>query len=446
MKNVNRIRKTAGHHTLIALVSTLLAMPAANAGLFEDADLAARDNRLADMQRLYEEILQSDPANVRALAGKAAAQSWQGDFDGAKVSYMTAIELAPDNVEARVGLGYSYAWSGDYARAHDAFYAALREDPLNLAARKGIGYAYLWSGEYERALDTFDLARSIAPDDAEIVEASGHASLSLGHARDAIGYYEQTLEIDPQRVSAHAARRAAYTTAPALEVSAQYGSTSDAESGLRAVEIAHWPYLSTRLALRYDNSLSLDNRAIAERGEDAPSYYFSAQHSFSSRWIASLDLGRRELSDGDQNVVGISGAVPISVGVLKLGAQIGRHDLDYTEQLFFGGIAIPLGESWQVEPVLFLSEYGESKDNEWRVVLNTMYQNGSRWNAGLRLGYGDIDAGSDGFSGRSSLVGAWTSFLVSDEITINLSFQHEESPTDEYDIAYLGFTWRMPRN
>ena len=45
--------------------------------LFSQADKAAQEQRLADMQRIYELILRSEPDNVRALTGRAAALAWQ---------------------------------------------------------------------------------------------------------------------------------------------------------------------------------------------------------------------------------------------------------------------------------------------------------------------------------------------------------------------------------
>jgi len=424
----------------------LIAATTADAGPFEDADRAAQESRLGDMQAIYEQILESDPANVRALTGKAAAQAWQGDYLGAQATYASALRLAPDDLNARIGLGYAFAWAGDYTKAHSSFHAALKTDPFNLGARKGIGYTYLWSGDYELALDSFDLASSIAPTDAEIAEASGHASLELGHARDAIASYQKTLTLDPQRKSAERARHAAYTRAPALEVSARYGSTSDVDSGLRSVEVAHWPTLSTRLNLRYDDSLSLDNRTLAQRGNDAPGYYFGVQQTVGSRWMGLMEFGQRQLLDGDQNLASLGIVRHKGASAMKVGAQIGRHDAGYTDSLLFGSLAFPVFEKWQIEPAVYVSEFGAADDNEWRAVINTMFQPDPRWHVGLRIGQGEIDALDPANDGRTTLLGAWASVYVNDQTALDLSLRHEKSPTETLDIALLGITYRIPRN
>lgn len=446
MKNRKIFGRTLSGIAACAVVCNLLFIGTANADLFADADHAAQEGRLSDMQSLYERILAADPTNVRALTGKAAAQAWQGEYRDAQATYLSALELAPDDLNARVGLGYAYAWAAEYSKAHSAFNTALNEDPFNIGARKGIGYAYLWAGENEFALDAFELASSIAPQDAEIMEATGHANMNLGHARDAIENYEKTLAFDPYRMSAARARHAAFSTAPALEVSAQYGSTSDAGSGLRSFEIANWPSLSTRLALRFDDSLSLDNRSLAQRGEDAPGYYFGAQQSLGTRWLAGIEIGQRQLVDGDQTLVGMSGALRTRPGTAKFGIQLGRNDAGYTDELLYAGFAFPVAEKWQIEPVLFASEFGLSDDSEWRAVVNAMFQASDRWNAGLQLGRGNIDARDPGFSGNTTLLGAWTNVHLADQVTLNLSLRQEKTPTDTLDIALLGLSYRVPRN
>ena len=357
----------------------------AQADRFDDADRAAQEGRLGDMQAIYEEILESDPSNARALSGKAAAQAWQGDYADAQESYRRAIYFAPDDVEAKVGLGYAFAWNAQYADAHTWFNNALNSDPFHVGARKGIGYAYLWSGNYDLALSAFELAASVAPGDAEIPEAAGYASMSLGHARDAIESFDRTLEVDPRRASALHARRSAYQTAPSLEVNAQYGSTSGIDSGLRAVEVAHWPALSTRFAVRYDDSLSLDNRTLAQRGEDAPGYYFNVQQAIGPRWLGRVEVGRRQLVDGDQDLAGLQAVASTRMGTLKLGAEIGRHEAGYDDQTMHAGFEFGVAERWRLEPVVFLSEFGPEADREWRTLLNVTYRPGLRWEGGARV-------------------------------------------------------------
>jgi len=435
---------------LVSVVIVALVAVSTNAAteeaLFAQADQAAQEQRLADMQRIYEIVLQTDSTNVRALTGKAAAQAWQGDFTAAQETYEKALSLDSENIDAHVGLGYAYAWAGRYTKAHTSFRRALRRDPMNIGARKGIAYSYQWAGEYELALESLELAQSIAPDDAEIAETSGRVTLSLGHARDAVGYFDRALQLDPQRESARLARRSAFTTAPALELSSRVGSTSSAGSGLRMLEVAHWASLGTRFAARYDNSLGLDNSSIADRGEDAPGYFISVQQTIRNRWLAAVEFGRRDLVGGDQDILTVQGVYNNAVAAIRLGAQLGNHDEGHTDRLLFGGVNFGLGDNWRLEPAVYLSQSGAAKDDEWRGVLNVEYQPQTIWKIGAFVGAGQIDASDPEIDGSTVLAGVWGNILIADRHTVHIAIRREESPTNDFTVAELGFTYRMPGN
>ncbi len=414
--------------------------------LFERADAAAKDQKLAEMQRLYEEILQSVPNNERALAGKAAAQAWQGHYEEAQQTYRQAVELNPSNVDTWVGLGHSHAWAGEYSDAHTAFHRALRIDPRNISARKGIAYAYFWAGDAELALESFEVAQSLAKGDSEIAESSGLASLSLGRTRDAVAYFDHALALDPQRVSARAARRSAFLSAPAVELSSRFGTTSGAASGIRSFEIAHWPDAKTRMAVRYDNTLGLDNPSISSRGQDAPGYFASVQHSFGRRWIGIVEAGRRDLLDGDQTVVGGQGIYLTGFGNLRAGVQIARHDAGYHDRLLFVGGNMPFRKGWRLDPVLYLSRTGVSDDSEWRVVVGLEKQQTDQWTVGAFAGTGRIDAADPVFEGSTTVVGLRSDLLVADRHTVHFLVRRESAPTNDFTVAEIGFTYRMPGN
>ena len=443
-----KTKLTNKYYALVLAVTGLMVSVNAlgNESLFAQADKAAQEQRLADMQRIYELILRTEPNDVRALTGKATAQAWQGDYSAAQETYSQALSHEPKNLDALVGLGYAYAWSGQYNQAHTAFQQALSVDRTHSGARKGIAYAYHWAGEHELALEFFELAQSVDAADPEIAEASGHVNLSLGHRRDAIRDFDAALALDPQRDSARQARRSAFTTAPAFEISTRVGSTSGAGSGLRAIEVAHWASLKTRLAARYDNSLGLDNSSIADRGDDAPGYFLSAQQAIGDRWLANLELGRRDLTGGNQDIVALQGAYNAGLGIIKLGGQIGRHDAGHTDSLIFGAINLPVAGAWRIEPTLYVSESGAAGDNEWRAVVNTEYHPSPSWSVGAFLGTGQISAVNPAFDGGTTLAGVWGNLLVADRHSVHLLLRREDTPADNFTVAELGFVYRLPGN
>ncbi len=420
------------------------ATATANDELYAAADAAAAEGRLVEMQRIYEDILATDPQSVRALTGKAAALAWQEQFTDAQATYAQALALEPNNVDARIGLAYAYAWNAQYSKAHTEFNRALDIDPTNAGARKGVGLAYLWAGDHELAIDSLDVAASIAPDDPEVWEVTGHAHLQQHNNRTAISFYDRALSLEPDRGSAWAARAEAFRAAPALELSVQAGSTSDADSGLRRVEVAHWPSRSTRLALRYDNTLGLDSASIANRNEDADGYFANVSHRFERGFTLALEGGSRDLSDGSLTVGTLQGILDTSFGSVRLGAQVGDHDIGYTDKLAFAGVNFPVGATWRIEPIVYVAETGLDADSEWRAVVNAEKRISDNFSAGGFVGTGQVDAARAEFDGDTAVAGAWLRWETGGPYALMLSGRYEDSPTRDFSVIEIGFTYRLP--
>ncbi|RZV39340.1 MAG: tetratricopeptide repeat protein [Chromatiales bacterium] len=434
---------------LAVSVAAMLAAETAhadNAALFDAADLAAKERRLGDMERAYDDILATDPTNVRALSGKAAALAWTQRYREAQATYQRAIAIAPGNADNHVGLGYAYAWHGDYPDAHAAFREALRLKPNNLAAHKGIAYSYMWSGEQDKALTAFQRARTLAANDAEIAESSGIAALSLGRTRDAVDFFDEALRLQPDRSSARNARRNAYRSAPSLESTVRLGSTTDAGAGFRYAELAHWLSKSTRIAVRYDNTLGLDNPSVTDRDEDVPGYFASVRQSIGSRWQLIAELGRRDLPAGDQDVLGLQAHYRMGDKVLRVGGELGRHDEGHSDRLVYAGINVPLGESFSIDPTLYLSQTGVDEDSEWRGVVNVEYRGNPNWTTGVFAGGGTIDATDPASNGSTFVAGAWANFAVADRHTLHFLVRREDAPSSAFTVAEVGFTYRLPGN
>ena len=444
----SRAMKTCS--TVVLMATALLLAEAANsdelAGLFEAAGAAAQEQRLGDMERAYDEILAVDPNNVRALSGKAAAQAWTQRYTASQATYRRAIAADPRSADHYVGLGYALAWDGQYAPARSVFNQALDLEPQNIAARKGVAYTQLWSGNAEAALESFSSLQAQNANDAELAESSGLAALSLGRTRDAVDYFDEALRLDPGRSSALNARRDAYRSAPAFESSVRFGNTTDAGAGIRSVELAHWMSNATRLAVRYDNTLGLDNPSIADRDEDVPGYFLNVRHALNSRWQLIADLGQRDLPAGKQDVLGLQAHYRTGDKVVRVGGEFGNHDAGHTDKLLYAGINIPLGERFSIDPTLYLSSSGIDDDTEWRAVLNAEYRGNPNWTTGVFAGGGAVDATDPVFDGSTFVAGAWVNFNVAERHTLHFLVRREDAPSGAFTVAEVGFTFRVPGN
>ena len=414
---------------------------------FARADEAARSGNLAEMQRIYESILEQEPRNIRALSGKAAALAWQRRYAESQATYASLLDIEPTNADARTGLGYAYAWDGKYADAFSEFNRVLAAEPRNVAARKGIAWTHLWAGEHANALEALDIAADLAPGDAEIWEATGHAHVAQHANRQAILDYERALVLDPGRDSARLALAEAYRSAPALELSAHAGTTSGVGSGLRRVEAGHWTSTSTRLFARFDNTLGLDNASIADRNLEAPSYFAGIGHRFANGFGLQVEGGYRDLDGSDQRVGTVQGVYETNRGILlRLGGQFGDHSDGYTDTLYFGGFNFPVGDRLRIEPTVYISESGPDADTEWRSVINTEYRLDTDISIGGFFGTGRIEASDAAFEGDTLLAGAWLRWDFDGRYALTLSSRHEQMPFDDLSIFEIGFVYRLPGN
>ena len=223
-----------------------------------------------------------------------------------------------------------------------------------------------------------------------------------------------------------------------------YGSTSNADSGLRQLELAWWANERTRLAAKYDDSLSLDNPAITRRGESAETYTGQLQYQVNQRLTGVIEAGQRSLPDGDQAIYRAEAIVANLPGRVTLGAQIGSHEAGYDDSLYYLGLGIPLSRRWQVEANTYFSTTGPDQENEWRGVFNVVFSGDNGLDLLLGAGAGEVDRNGVANPDRVAVAHAMLSAPLFGYHRLHLTFRHENLPTDDINIAMLGVTLRLP--
>lgn len=414
-------------------------------GLLEEAEAHAQAGNFEAMQRAYQLLLSVAPENVQALNGRATALAWQGRYDEAEQAYADTLAVDPENINAYNGLGYARAWDGDFDRALEAFASASSIEPGNLDARKGEAYVYLWSRDYERAERAFLALANEYPSDTELLVALGQSRLEQGFSRSALTTFDRVIATDPTNDAARMGRVAAFNVPPSFEFGAWFGSTSNADSGLRQLELAYWPNRDTRVAGRYDDSLSLDNPALSRSG-GAETLFVGATHRLNDAWVIGGEVGLRQLPDGDQNIYRGEFVWVNPRARVTFGAQTGNHDLGFDDTLTYLGLAVPLGSNWTVELNNYDSEIGADADDEQRTILNAEYRSNAGWSVLVGGGSGSV---------KSSVLGTEQDIKVTQAVAfiplfgyhrLILTLRREEVGGESFNIGMVGFTYRMIRN
>jgi eukaryotic-like serine/threonine-protein kinase len=119
-------------------------------------------------------------------------------------AYENLAKSMPDNTDVQFALGSVYEDSGNLAKASEHFTAVLKADPKNINALLASGRLSIKNGDSEAALDPLSRALTLAvqvdnqEQKALVLLAMGIAYRVLNKPKEALGNYQQSLEINRQ--------------------------------------------------------------------------------------------------------------------------------------------------------------------------------------------------------------------------------------------------------
>ena len=431
---------------LIALFFVLFVSSVNAEDLHQKAERLAKTGDVPGMANTYLEILKKYPGDNKARLGYATARSWQGKHEMAQEQFNKVLKNKPNNLEALIGLGYDHAWAHQFNEAEIHFSKALTIAPDNVGAQKGLAFTYLWSDRPKKALDILQPLEKLYPDDAEILAAEGQARLALNEEIEAERAFQRALIIAPGRPDAISGLATINQKKRTFDFVAWAGDTSNGgASGLREVIVGYWIKEDFRLWARYDNSLSLDNPALARSGEDAKTYYIGALSHIHKQWQGSVEIGTRDLpNNADQEIYKVEAINIHQRDVLKLGVQLSPHSEGFTDKLIYSTYGFPVNNKWRLEPSLYLSSSGAIDDKEWRAVLFGEYVDPERWSVGLSAGIGRIASDLDFAEGSVFTSNILFSYPISQKNRLNLSVRYEDTPTIHFTTVLIGVAIQLP--
>jgi tetratricopeptide (TPR) repeat protein len=159
-------------------------------------------NHLAEADRLYAGILESDPTNFYALYRRAILCAGRGD-DIEALRLIQAAMKRSVTVEVLGDCAVILDRLGRSAEAMETYDRALILDPGNVLALLHRGRLFTRLGQHAKAAATLEKLLARSPDHADAHESLGHALVQLGRHRDAIASFERAVALAPDNANAH---------------------------------------------------------------------------------------------------------------------------------------------------------------------------------------------------------------------------------------------------
>jgi protein O-GlcNAc transferase len=236
--------------------------------LSEQAVALHRSGQLAEAERLYLQVLASDPRDftARHLLGVMRAQA--GRMDEALADITAALAIRPDDPEALLNHANVLKSLNRLEPALAGFDRALALKPGWPQAQNNRGTVLQALGRHDEALAAYDRALAAAPDNVEALNNRGSVLQDLRRPAEALACYDQALRLAPRFAAAFNNRGSAL-----LELK-RFGdalSCFDRALALRPGDAAVMSNRGNALQglLRYDDALAAYDQALARNPDYA---------------------------------------------------------------------------------------------------------------------------------------------------------------------------------
>ena len=184
--------------------------------LLTEAYNALTAGNLDSSQRLYNQLIKSDPRNVEALLGLAAITTQQGDRDAATRYYVKVIEFDPRNAYAQAGL-ISMLGRADPQSAETRVKQLIARDPGVAYLHFTLGNTYIDQNRWPDAQQAFFQAYHLQPDNADYAYNLAVALEHIGQSKSALDFYRRAVQLAAARGHANFSIAAAQERVSKLE-------------------------------------------------------------------------------------------------------------------------------------------------------------------------------------------------------------------------------------
>lgn len=165
-----------------------------------NAYLSLQKGDLNDAERLYRQVMASDPRNIDAMLGLASVNAQQNRADAATQLYMRVLEVDPRNSYAQAGL-LNIGGRADPAAAESRLKQLISRDP-SAYLYFTLGNLYAEQNQWAAAQTAYFQAFNMAPDNPDYAFNLAVGLEHLSQPRLALDYYRRAVSIAQTRGNA----------------------------------------------------------------------------------------------------------------------------------------------------------------------------------------------------------------------------------------------------
>ena len=159
--------------------------------------------RLKKAERLYKNVLKSNPRNSIAL-NLLGVLNYQGGRHGKAIQLIgKAVSISPDYAFAHFNLGNVYKYRGKLGEAEAAFRKVVALSPNDAGAHGNLGIVLQEQGRHADAESAFEKTVALEPANPEAHFNLANALLALGQEETAKAAFHKALELRPDYAEAH---------------------------------------------------------------------------------------------------------------------------------------------------------------------------------------------------------------------------------------------------
>jgi tetratricopeptide (TPR) repeat protein len=166
-------------------------------GIFEQAQKLHQAGKLAEAERLYQQILQGNGHDPEIWFLLGDALQGQGRLAEAVERYRQALQFQPNHVAARAGLGVTLASMRKLPEAVAELQQVIRLRPDFAQAHHNLGVALAELGNLDEAGVCLRQALLLQPDYAEARYNLGNVLVTQGKREEAVASFHRALELRP---------------------------------------------------------------------------------------------------------------------------------------------------------------------------------------------------------------------------------------------------------